>query len=164
MNFKSFLYSVSPFWVYLPLAFYDCLLFGLHVLDKKSASGNQRTKVRFAHLFSPWHSTSKLASVHLAYRKRSLSRTFSRHGIAQASLTLLIWLNENVLLASADKVFGKRLKDKFMKKKKYECPSVVVTNVSFSIMSGSGGYDPYDPYYASTNFSEGEPVANTSLW
>lgn len=33
-----------------------------------------------------------------------------------------------------------------------------------SIMSGSGGYDPYDPYYASTNFSEGEPVANTSLW
>ncbi|OKZ26576.1 MAG: hypothetical protein BHV84_06480 [Prevotella sp. AG:487_50_53] len=79
-------------------------------------------------------------------------------------MTLLIWLNENVLLASADKAFGKRLKDKFMKKKKYECPSVVVTNVSFSIMSGSGGYDPYDPYYASTNFSEGEPVANTSLW
>ena len=118
----------------------------------------------FAHLFSPWHSSSKLGSAHLAYRKRSLSRTFSRHGIAQASLTLLIWLNENVLLASADKVFGKRLKDKFMKKKKYECPSVVVTNVSFSIMSGSGGYDPYDPYYASTNFSEGEPVANTSLW
>lgn len=123
----------------MPLAFYDCLLFSLHVLDKKSASGNQRTKVRF-------------------------SRTFSRHDIVQASLPLFIWLNENVLLASADKVFGKRLKDKFMKKKKYECPSVVVTNVSFSIMSGSGGYDPYDPYYASTNFSEGEPVANTSLW
>jgi hypothetical protein len=79
-------------------------------------------------------------------------------------LPLFIWLNENVLLASADKVFGKRLKDKFMKKKKYECPSIVVTNVSFSIMSGSGGYDPYDPYYASTDFSEGEPVANTSLW
>lgn len=51
-----------------------------------------------------------------------------------------------------------------MKKKKYECPSIVVTNVSFSIMSGSGGYDPHDPYYASTDFSEGEPVANTSLW
>ena len=77
-------------------------------------------------------------------------------------MTLLIWLNENVLLASADKVFGKILKDKFMKKKKYECPSVVVTNVSFSIMSGSGGYEP--PYYAPTDFSEGEPVANTSLW
>ena len=50
----------------------------------------------FAHLFSPWHSSSKLDSAHLAYRKRSLSRTFSRHGIAQASLTLLIWLIENV--------------------------------------------------------------------
>ena len=49
-----------------------------------------------------------------------------------------------------------------MKKKKYECPSVVVTNVSFSIMSGSGGYEP--PYSESTDFSEGEPVANTSLW
>ena len=79
-------------------------------------------------------------------------------------MTLLIWLNEKVLLASADKVFVKRLKDKFMKKKKYECPSVVVTNVSFSIMSGSGGYDSSDPYYESTDFSEGEPVANTSLW
>ena len=118
----------------------------------------------FAHLFSPWQAWSKLRPAHLAYRKCSLSRTFSRHDIVQASLPLFIWLNENVLLASADKVFGKRLKDKFMKKKKYECPSVVVTNVSFSIMSGSGGYDPYDPYYASTNFSEGEPVANTSLW
>ena len=51
-----------------------------------------------------------------------------------------------------------------MKKKYYECPSVVVTNVSFSIMSGSGGYESYDPYYASTDFSEGEPDANTSLW
>lgn len=49
-----------------------------------------------------------------------------------------------------------------MKKKKYECPSVVVTNVSFSIMSGSGGYEA--PYDAPTDFSEGEPVANTSLW
>ena len=50
----------------------------------------------FAHLFSPWQSSSKLGSAHLAYRKRWLSRTFSRHGRAQVNLALLIWLNENV--------------------------------------------------------------------
>jgi hypothetical protein len=50
------------------------------------------------HLFSPWQSSSKLGSAHLAYRKRSLTRTFSRHGRAQASLALLIWLIENVRL------------------------------------------------------------------
>ena len=47
MDFKSFLCSVPPVSVYMTLAFYDGLLFSLHVLDKKSASGNQRTKVRF---------------------------------------------------------------------------------------------------------------------
>ena len=31
----------------------------------------------------------------------SFSCTFSRHGIAQASLALLIWLNENVRISSA---------------------------------------------------------------
>ena len=46
------------------------------------------------HHFSPWHSPSKLSSAHLAYRNGSLSCTISRHGIVQASLTLLIWLIE----------------------------------------------------------------------
>ena len=31
----------------------------------------------------------------LAFRYGSLSRTFSRHGIAEASLALFIWLIEN---------------------------------------------------------------------
>ena len=50
----------------------------------------------FAHLFSPWQNESKLSFAHLAERKGSLSRTFSRYGKMKASFLLLIWLNEKV--------------------------------------------------------------------
>ena len=39
--------------------------------------------------------------LYLVVKNHSLSRTFSRHDIAQASLALLIWLNEKVPSATA---------------------------------------------------------------
>ena len=69
--------------------------------DLKTGLTTPHRMGHFMHLFSPWQNTSKLALPICFNENVGFHPSFSRHGNDWASSSLLIWLNENVHLRSA---------------------------------------------------------------